>query len=154
MSAVRPLRTTGPAGAGAAPRWVRAILQWPAFGLALRIGLASAYLIGGLDKLLDFNGAVAEQAHFGLQPAALWAVLAIAVEIVASLLLIVNRQVWLAAGALGVLTLVAMLVANDFWNMTGQARFMAKNAFLEHLGLICALAMAARLAVLERKDKE
>ena len=51
-------------------------------------------------------------------------------------------------------TLVAMLVANDFWHMTGQARFMAKNAFLEHLGLICALAMAARLAVLERKDME
>ncbi|WP_343629102.1 DoxX family protein [Roseateles sp.] len=151
MSAVRPLRT---AANTAAPRWVRAILQWPAFALALRVGLASAYLIGGLDKLLDFNGAVAEQAHFGLQPAVLWAVLAIAVEIVASLLLIVNRQVWLAAGALGVLTLVAMLVANDFWHMEGQARFMAKNAFLEHLGLICALAMAARLAVLERKDVE
>lgn len=97
------------------------------------------------------SGAVAEQAHFGLQPAALWAVLAIAVELIGAVLLIVNRQVWLAAGALGVLTLVAMLVANNFWDLSGQARFMAKNAFFEHLGLICALAMAARIGVLERK---
>lgn len=147
MSEYRPMRPQ-PA---AAPRWVEGILQWPTFGLLLRVGLASAYLIGGIDKLMDFPGAVAEQAHFGLQPATLWAVLAIAVELIASVLLIVNRWVWLAAGALGVLTLVAMGVANNFWDLSGQARFMAKNAFFEHLGLICALAMAARIAVLERK---
>ncbi|WP_343641353.1 DoxX family protein [Roseateles sp.] len=147
MSALRPTRLTAPA----APRWVEAILQWPSLAVLLRVGLASAYLIGGIDKLMDFPGAVAEQAHFGLQPAALWAVVVIAVELIASLLLIANRWVWLAAGALGVLTFVAMLVANNFWDMSGQARFMAKNAFFEHLGLICALAMAARIAVLERK---
>lgn len=147
MSEFRAMRTFSPA----APRWVEGLLQWPTFGVLLRLGLASAYLIGGIDKAMDFPGAVAEQAHFGLQPATLWAVLAIAVELVGSVLLMVNRWVWLAAGALGVLTLVAMLVANNFWDLSGQARFMAKNAFFEHLGLICALAMAARIAVLERK---
>ena len=147
MSEFQAMKTSSPA----APRWVEGILQWPTFGWLLRVGLASAYLIGGIDKAMDFSGAVAEQAHFGLQPAALWAVLAIAVELIGAVLLIVNRQVWLAAGALGVLTLVAMLVANNFWALDGQARFMAKNAFFEHLGLICALAMAARIAVLERK---
>ncbi|HEY1397714.1 DoxX family protein [Roseateles sp.] len=147
MSEFQAMKTSSPV----APQWVERILQWPTFGCLLRVGLASAYLIGGIDKAMDFPGAVAEQAHFGLQPAALWAVLAIAVELIGSVLLIVNRQVWLAAGALGVLTLVAMLVANNFWALDGQARFMAKNAFFEHLGLICALAMAARIAVLERK---
>ncbi len=96
------------------------------------------------------NG-VAEQAHFGLQPAAVWAVLAIAVELIASLCLIAGRWVWLAAGALGVLTLVAMVVANDFWHLQGQARFMALNAFFEHLGLIAGLACAARIALLKRQ---
>ena len=147
MSEFRATRLFTPA----APRWVEAILQWPTFGVVLRVGLASAYLIGGVDKAMDFPGAVAEQAHFGLQPAALWAVLAIAVELVGAVLLIVNRWTWLAAGALGVLTLVAMAVANNFWDMSGQARFMAKNAFFEHLGLICGLACVARLSVLERK---
>ncbi|WP_416760063.1 DoxX family protein [Roseateles sp. So40a] len=147
MSEFRATRLFSPA----APRWVETILQWPTFGVVLRVGLASAYLIGGIDKAMDFPGAVAEQAHFGLQPAALWAVLAIAVELIGAVLLIVDRWTWLAAGALGVLTLVAMAVANNFWDMSGQARFMAKNAFFEHLGLICGLACVARLSVLERK---
>ena len=117
MSEYRSTRLFSPA----APRWVEAVLQWPTFGVMLRLCLASAYLIGGIDKAMDFPGAVAEQAHFGLQPAVLWAVLAIAVELIGALLLILNRWVWLAAGALGVLTLVAMLVANDFWHLSGQA---------------------------------
>lgn len=147
MSEFRSTRLFSPA----APRWVEGLLQWPAFSVLLRVGLASAYLIGGIDKAMDFPGAVAEQAHFGLQPAALWAVLAIAVELIAPVLLIVNRWTWVAAGALAVLTLVAMVVANNFWDLSGQARFMAKNAFFEHLGLICGLACVARIAVLERK---
>ena len=147
MSEFRPIRPSSPA----TPRWVEAILRWPRLDMLLRLGLASAYLIGGVNKLMDFPGAVAEQAHFGLQPAAVWAVLAIAVELIASLCLIAGRWVWLAAGALGVLTLVAMVVANDFWHLQGQARFMALNAFFEHLGLIAGLACAARIALLKRQ---
>jgi hypothetical protein len=33
---------------------------------------------------------------------------------------------------LGVLTAIAMLVANDFWAMTGHDRFAAVNGFFEH----------------------
>ena len=129
-----------------APRWIEAILRWPATGFAARTALASAYLIGGIAKLSDFSGAVAEQAHFGLHPAPLWAVLAIAVEIGGALLLIVGRLVWMAAGALSVLTAVAMLVANDFWAQQGHDRFMALNAFFEHFGLIGGFALTAILA--------
>ncbi|THJ52385.1 DoxX family protein, partial [Burkholderia sp. LS-044] len=57
-----------------------------------------------------------------------------------------RRFTWLGAGSLGMLTLVAMAVANDFWNQTGAARFMALNSFFEHLGLIAALVLATRLA--------
>ncbi len=129
-----------------APPWIETILHWPATAFAARAALASAYLIGGIAKLSDFQGAVAEQAHFGLQPAPLWAVLAITIEIVGALLLVAGRMVWVAAGALSVLTAVAMLVANDFWAQQGHARFMALNAFFEHLGLIGAFALAAILA--------
>jgi len=129
-----------------APRWIAGLVRWPPLALAARVALASAYLIGGVNKLIDFPAAVAEQAHFGLQPATLWAGLAILVEIGASLLLIVGRMVWLAAGALAVLTAVAMLVANNFWALQGAARFAALNAFFEHLGLIGGLALAAILA--------
>ncbi|BAM88565.1 conserved membrane hypothetical protein [Bradyrhizobium oligotrophicum S58] len=128
------------------PRPIAAILDWPWLWPLARLALVSAYLIGGVQKLTDFQGAIAEQAHFGLQPAALWAVAAIAVELIGSVLIMVNRLVWLGAGALGVLTLVAMLTANDFWHMTGHDRFMALNAFFEHLGLIAGLVLVSILS--------
>tara|TARA_B100000378_G_scaffold171117_1_gene137911 strand:- start:695 stop:1174 length:480 start_codon:yes stop_codon:yes gene_type:complete len=128
------------------PRWVAALVSQPGMLRLARTGLASAYLIGGLDKLWHFEAAIQEQAHFGLHPAWLWATLAIIIELAGSLCIIFNRWTWLGAGALGCLTLVAMLVANDFWNLTGQARFMAMNAFFEHLGLIAALVLVTRLS--------
>ncbi|BAX57327.1 MULTISPECIES: DoxX family protein [Burkholderia cepacia complex] len=128
------------------PAWVRALLAQPWVLPLVRLALVSAFLIGGVNKAMHFGDAVAEQAHFGLHPAALWAALAIAVEIAGSLCVVFRRFTWLGAGSLGMLTLVAMLVANDFWNQTGVARFMALNSFFEHLGLIAALVLATLLA--------
>ncbi|MCR4469238.1 DoxX family protein [Burkholderia sp. SCN-KJ] len=127
------------------PAWIRVLLAQPWVGALVRLALVSAYLLGGVAKALDFDGAVAEQAHFGLHPAALWAALAIAVEIGGSLCVVFRRFTWLGAGSLGMLTLVAMVVANDFWNRSGAEHFMALNSFFEHLGLIAALALATVL---------
>ncbi|CAB3763667.1 DoxX family protein [Burkholderia sp. MSh2] len=136
---------TNPGGTGN-PAWVHALLAQPWVLPLARLALVSAYLIGGVAKALDFDGAVAEQAHFGLHPPALWAAFAIAVEIAGSLCILLGRFTWLGAGGLGVLTLVAMAVANDFWNRTGPAHFTALNSFFEHLGLIAALVLATLLA--------
>lgn len=125
------------------PDWVRAVLDWPGTWFLARLGLVSAYLVGGFTKLFDFPGAIAEQAHFGLNPPQVWAVLAIVVELVGSVLILIDRLVWLGAGALGVLTLIATIVAEDFWNLQGHARFVAWNSFLERIGLIAAFALAA-----------
>jgi len=70
-------------------------------------------------------------------------VLAIVVELGGSTLVMLGRLVWLGAGGLGVLTAVAMLTANDFWHLTGHDRFMALNAFFEHLGLIAGLIIVS-----------
>ncbi|WP_201723802.1 DoxX family protein [Bradyrhizobium sacchari] len=129
------------------PRWVAAILVWPWIVPLARLGLVSAFLIGGVQKLADFPAAVAEQAHFGLEPAAVWAVAAIIVELGGSLLVIAGRWVWFGAGGLGVLTAIAMFTANDFWAKTGHDRFMAVNAFFEHLGLIAGLVLVSILGL-------
>ena len=129
------------------PRLIRAILVWPWLLPVSRVALVSAFLIGGIQKLTDFLGAVVEQAHFGLQPAWLWAGAAIVVELGGSALVILGRWVWLGAGGLGVLTAVAMLTANDFWAKTGHDRFLAVNAFFEHLGLIAGLVLVSIMSV-------
>jgi len=69
--------------------------------------------------------------------------LAIVLEVGGSLLVVIGRLVWLGAGGLGVLTFVAMLVANDFWSMAGPDRFMAPNTFVEHLGLIAGFILVS-----------
>jgi uncharacterized membrane protein YphA (DoxX/SURF4 family) len=125
------------------PRWVGTILRTPLIWPAARLALVSAFLIGGLTKLSDFSAAIAEQEHFGLHPGWLWAALAIIIELGGSALVMLGRLVWLGAGGLGVLTAVAMLTANDFWHLTGHDRFMALNAFFEHVGLIAGLVIVS-----------
>lgn len=125
------------------PSWVAAVLGWPLFKLTARLALTSAYWVGGFTKLLDFQGAMSEQRHFGLEPAGLLAVLTIAVELLGSACVVSGRWVWLGAGALGIFTLLANMVANAFWNMQGAVRFAAMNGFFEHLGLVGGFMLVA-----------
>jgi len=134
-----------------APAFVDAILGWRWTGFVARLLLVGAYLLGGIVKATDWSAAVAEQAHFGMSPPALWAALTIAVEIVGPLLILSGRLVWLGAGMLGIFTVLAALAANAFWAMPpGSERFMATNAFFEHLGLVGGFIFAAMLAPAER----
>jgi uncharacterized membrane protein YphA (DoxX/SURF4 family) len=136
------------------PSWVDAILDWRWTWLIARVGLVSAYVLGGVVKLLDFPAAVVEQEHFGLHPGAVWAAVTILVELGGSALVISDRLVWLGAGALGVLTAVAALVASDFWALQGQARFIAVNSFFEHIGLIAGLVLVALIAEHEKRQHQ
>jgi uncharacterized membrane protein YphA (DoxX/SURF4 family) len=128
------------------PSFVRAILGWPATWFLARLALISAYLIGGVSKLGDGPSAVAEQVRFGVHPPELTAALTIFVEIVGSALILSGRLVWLAAGGMGIFTLLTAFIASPFWTMQGQARFTAINDFFEHLGLVAAFVMVAMIA--------
>ena len=132
--------------------FVDAVLGWRWTGFLARLALVGAYLLGGIVKASDWTAAVAEQAHFGMSPHALWAALTIAIEIVGPLLILSGRSVWFGAGMLGVFTLFAAITANAFWAMpAGQERFMATNAFFEHLGLIGGFVLAAMVAEMEAR---
>jgi uncharacterized membrane protein YphA (DoxX/SURF4 family) len=75
--------------------------------------------------------------HFGLAPAAPLAIAVIALELGASVMILTGFYRWLAALALGSFTLMATLIALRFWELpAGHERFMAANAFFEHLGLV------------------
>lgn len=107
------------------------------------LGLCAAYLQGGLNKALDFPGAVAEMRHFGLSPAAPMAVAVIALELGASLLILSGRGRWLGALLLAAFTLAATFLANRFWLLAPPERFMVENAFFEHLGLVGGFMLVA-----------
>jgi uncharacterized membrane protein YphA (DoxX/SURF4 family) len=131
------------AGLGQDPAWVSEILHWPWVLFAARLALTSAYLLGGLTKLLNFPAAIAEQERFGLRPGWLWAVVTILIEFGGSLLVLLGYAVWLGAGALGCLTAVAMLRADNFWSKSSKGRLVQANTFFEHLGLIAGFVLLA-----------
>lgn len=134
------------------PRFVDAILDWRPTWFLARLALVGAYLLGGIVKATDWPSAVAEQAHFGMSPPVFWAALTIGVEIAGPILILTGRFIWLGAGMLGVFTLLAAFTANAFWAMPpGQERFMATNAFFEHIGLIGGFVLVALVAERDRR---
>lgn len=126
----------------------RIILNEIASTSALRtialFALCAAYIQGPLAKITDFNGALAEMDHFGLQPAGFFAVSVIVFELVASAMVVTGFFRWVGALALAGFTILATFIALRFWEMTpGMERMMATNAFFEHLGLAGAFVFVA-----------
>lgn len=122
-----------------------------AYALA-KAGLCLAYASSGIAKLLDFPAAIAEQAHFGLQPAALFAAATIAVQLGGSALVLFasGRAAALGAAALAGFTVIATVIGHPFWTMSGIERFHNLNAFLEHFGLLGGFLLIA-LVELQRR---
>jgi uncharacterized membrane protein YphA (DoxX/SURF4 family) len=121
-------------------------------GAAL-LSLCAAYLQGGLVKLLDFNGAMAEMVHFGLQPAAPMAAAVIVLELGGSALVLSGHGRRWAALALAAFTLVASCIANPFWSAAGPQRLPLMNAFFEHLGLVGGWVLVACLDWHTRQER-
>jgi uncharacterized membrane protein YphA (DoxX/SURF4 family) len=128
------------------PDFVRAILEWPGLWPIARFALVVTFLASGLNKIVNFSGGVAEMADARLPAPAAMAVLSIFVELGGSVLVLINRWVWLGAGMLGVFTAIGAVTAHAFWKVSGPARKEAIAVFLMHFGLIAAFALDALLA--------
>jgi len=133
------------------PAPIASLLRASAFGVFARAVLTLPYWWSGIAKLTDLNGALAEAGHFGLKPAWLVVAATILVQLGGSIALILGRGGWLAAGALGVFTAFATLIAHPYWTVADPVeRFHALNTFLEHIGLIGGFMLAAILIEREK----
>jgi uncharacterized membrane protein YphA (DoxX/SURF4 family) len=122
-----------------AARFATPSIHWIAL-----LGLCAAYLQGAIVKVTDFDGAIGEMQHFGLAPAVPLAIAVIALELGASVMILTGFYRWLAALALAGFTLSATFIALRFWELpAGHERFMAANAFFEHLGLVGGFVLVA-----------
>jgi uncharacterized membrane protein YphA (DoxX/SURF4 family) len=124
------------------------LINSPMVRFVALLALCAAYIQGPLTKLFDFPGAISEMEHFGLYPAAFFAVAVIAFELTASAMILSGFLRWLGALALAAFTLLATFIALRFWEMpSGMERMMATNAFFEHLGLAGAFVIVASIDV-------
>jgi uncharacterized membrane protein YphA (DoxX/SURF4 family) len=129
-------------------------LATPAVRWVALLGLCAAYLQGGIVKLTDLQGAVAEMNHFGLSPAMPFAIAVIAFELAASVAILTGYWRWLGALALGAFTVAATCMANRYWELGPAERFSAENAFYEHLGLAGGFLLVAWHDLRDRGHRE
>ena len=122
---------------------INCILAHSAFGYVARIILTFMFWGSGLSKLLDFSGGMAEMSHFGLEPAALFNIATIIVQLGGSLLIILNRYTWLGAGALAVFTALTIPLVHHFWTMEEPMRTAEFHVVTEHISIIGALMVVA-----------
>jgi XapX domain-containing protein len=138
---VAPSRMSTHAGAPAVSFDLASL--WPVLRFVALLALCAAYLQGGLVKLFDFDGAIAEARHFGLPFPPLTAAATIVTELVASAMILTGVRRWLGALWLAGFTLIATFIANRFWEIPQPERFMVENAFFEHLGLVGGFLLVA-----------
>ena len=113
------------------------------FGYIARILLTYMFWASGIAKLVDFPAAVGEMTHFGLNPPAAFAIATIVVQLVGSVLVILNRWTWLGAGALGVFTLLTIPIAHNFWTMEEPFKTIEFYVVMEHISIVGALMVVA-----------
>lgn len=133
---------------------VAGVVAAPATRFIALLALCAAYIQGPLTKLFDFPGAIAEMEHFGLHPAAFFAIAVILFELTASAMILSGLLRWLGALSLAAFTLLATFIALRFWELPmGTERMMATNAFFEHLGLAGAFVIVAAIDLTKGESK-
>jgi transmembrane protein len=136
------------------PAPIAALLKAPALSVLARVLLTLPYWWSGLSKIADLTGALGEASHFGLKPAWLVVAVTVLVQLGGSTAVILGRASWLGAGALGVFTALATLIAHPFWTVADpMERFHALSTFLEHVGLIGGFMLAAILIERDRSAR-
>ncbi|GAA5618460.1 DoxX family protein [Brucella anthropi] len=128
------------------PRFIANILDSHASLLLARVVLTFIFWSSGLAKLFNFGANAAEMESFGLHPGWLFNSATLLLQIVGSLMIIFNRGIWLACGALAVFTILTIPVAHPFWAKEGEEAFRDMTVALEHISLIGGLALAAILS--------
>ncbi|TBV06947.1 DoxX family protein [Stutzerimonas kirkiae] len=116
--------------------------------ITARILLAVVFLSSGLAKLIDFQGGLAEMRAAGLEPDWLFNIATIVVLLGGSVLLLLDRALWLGSGALALFLLLTIVVVHRFWALPEPQAKEAMFWALEHttvVGGLIAAAIASRL---------
>ena len=109
--------------------------------LVARILIGLLFLVAGVRKIMGWTGTIAYFSKLGLPMPEPIVVLVILLELVGAMLLIVGWRTKLVAWALAGFTLVAGLMAHQFWAAEPAQYANQLNHFLKNLAIIGGLLM-------------
>lgn len=127
------------------------ILSSPALWLAARLFLAVVFVSGGLAKVIDIEGSLAETRAAGLEPAGLFNAAAAIALLFGSLLLLLDRALFLGALILTGFLALTILLVHSFWQQTGPQAQISLYFALEHISLVGGLLLAAIVSTMRRR---
>ncbi len=109
-----------------------------------RIGLASLFLLGGMNKITTYGETALRMESVGLAPAVLLLPATIALELGAGLLVAIGRRgAAPAALCLALFTLATNVYFHDFWTMTGETRALELSLFFKNVAIAGGLVYVA-----------
>ena len=135
------------------PRAIAAFLDSGIGWFLARLVLTFVFWSAGLGHLAEFEGSAAELASLALRPEGLLNIVLIATLLIGSLLILLDRWLWLGCGILSGFLVVAIVLAHPFWTMQEPARTPHFRVAMEHVSLIGGFmrcAVAGRLRELRR----
>jgi len=109
-----------------------------------RVGLASLFILGGINKIINYTEVLQQMSDVGLPfPGALLP-LVILIELGGGLAIAIGRSgAAVCAIALAGFTVLTNLVFHDFWNMEGQVAALELSLFFKNISIAGALILFA-----------
>jgi putative oxidoreductase len=117
--------------------------QSDALALVGRILLGSIFVLSGFQKLMGFSGLVTSIAGKGLPLPEVLAVVTIAIELGAGLLLVAGWKARWAALLIFLFIIPVSLTFHNFWTMEGAQAAMNKVQFLKNVSIMGGMLLVA-----------
>ena len=112
--------------------------------IAGRIALASLFLLGGLNKILNYGATLDSMEAVGLSPASLLLPLVIGLELGGGALVAFGRRgASFAAIALAIFTLATNVFFHNFWIMEGERAALELSLFFKNVSIAGGLLFFA-----------
>jgi putative oxidoreductase len=118
-----------------------------------RVLLLSLFILGGINKIINYDATLAMMRGAGLQPAGLLLPATIALELGGGLLVASGRRFAAPmALLLAVFTIATNIIFHRFWGMTGPEAALQLSLFFKNVAIAGGLVMVA--AMLAQRGRE
>ncbi|MEN7344353.1 MAG: DoxX family protein [Pseudomonadota bacterium] len=118
-----------------------------------RFGLASLFLLGGLNKLMNFASTQSRMIEVGLEPTVVLLPMTIGLELIGGGLLAAGVRPWVsrAAMVLCVFTLATNAFFHRFWELDGPLANLELSLFFKNIAISGALLFVAAMYAAENR---
>jgi putative oxidoreductase len=119
-----------------------------------RIGLASLFILGALNKLANYDATLAKMIEAGLMPAAALLPLTILLEAVGGFMVTSGvRKAWIAAVALSAFTVATNVFFHRFWSLDGHIAALELSLFFKNIAIVGGLIAVAAIEYGREQEK-